>query len=169
MPDAPQECADPTVRGDGEGLGMVRIHASVVVWGEHGVLIRGPSGAGKSTLASSFVDQGRRCRTFSRLVADDVVALRAAGGRIVARPHPGIAGLIERRGLGLLAVDHEPACVVRLVVDLVEAPERLPEPDTLRVSLIGIMVPRLALAQGAPATDNVYHALQFVASFTACS
>ena len=44
--------------------------------------------------------------------------IEAPNGRLVARPVAPIAGLIEVRGLGIVDAEHEPAAVVRLVVDL---------------------------------------------------
>ena len=120
-------------------------HASAVVVGETGILIRGASGAGKTTLALALVAEGRRDRCFARLVADDTVALQAAGGRVIARPNPRTAGLAERRGLGVVRMEHEPACVVRLIVDLAadkEEPARLPGDEELRAILQGVVLPR---------------------------
>ena len=38
---------------------------------------------------------------FARLVADDRVALHAAGDRLIAAPHPALAGMVEQRGPAL--------------------------------------------------------------------
>ena len=45
---------------------------------------------------------------FARLVGDDRVHRRAAGGRLLVRPAPALAGLIEVRGLGIRRLAHEP-------------------------------------------------------------
>ena len=131
------------------------VHASALVVGEAGLLVRGPSGSGKTGLALRLLDEGRRDGRFTALVADDRVALSVRGGRLLARPHPAIAGLAERRGYGVVPVDHEPACVVRLVIDLVpaEAAERLPGPAGLRTVIAGIVLPRLALPTPWTALD----------------
>ena len=122
------------------------IHATTVAIGESGVLIRGPSGAGKSTLALALIAQARQAGLFSRLVADDRTALSARGGRLLARPVPPLEGLIERRGLGLTPEPHQPAIVLRLIVDLSGTePARMPEPEDLVESLAGIDLPRLAV------------------------
>ena len=137
------------------------VHAVAVVVGEHGIIIRGPSGAGKSMLAWGLVAEARRAGRFARLVADDTVGLAARGGRLVARAHPLTAGLAERRGIGIVEVAHEPAAVLRLVIDLVDASElvRLPEPQDAAAGLASVAVPRLYLPAGAPVGDNVYRVL----------
>ncbi len=130
------------------------VHASAAVVAEAGVIVRGPSGSGKTSLVLSLVAQARRDGMFARVVADDRVGLARYGERLVARPHPAASGLIERRFLGVVPVVHEPACVVRLVVDLVAqacaaAPvDRLPEPEARRTTVAGVVLPRLRLASG---------------------
>ena len=120
------------------------VHASCVVIGEAGVLIRGPSGAGKSTLARRLIDAALARGIFARLVADDRVLLSLASGRIVARAHEAVRDLIEIRGLGLAAVSGEHAAVLRLVVDLTERdPPRLPTTDEATADVGGVPLPRL--------------------------
>ncbi len=134
----------------------ITVHASCVVLLETGILIRGPSGAGKSRLARHLVTEVSRSGRFAALVADDRVVLGEAAGRVVARPVPGIAGLLEIRGIGIVPVACEPACVLRLVVDLV-APanvRRLPEPDECRADLLGTTLPRIAVC-AAEALDLI--------------
>ncbi len=93
--------------------------ASAVLVGARAVLIRGPSGAGKSRLALDLIAAARGgCCAFARLVGDDRVHLETAGGRLLVRPAPALAGLIELRGTGILQLDYEPSAVVGLVVDL---------------------------------------------------
>ena len=123
----------------------VTVHASCVVLGEDGILIRGPSGAGKSTLARRLIDIADRAGRYGALVADDRVRLSVAGGRLIAYEVASVAGMLEIRGLGIVRTSHEPACVVRLVVDLVDAePERLPRPDNMEVEILHTRLPRLA-------------------------
>ena len=126
------------------------VHASAVLAGARAVLIRGPAGAGKSRLALGLI-QAAECGllALARLVADDRVALSAAHGRLLARPPPALAGLIEVRGLGIRRLDHEPVAVVGLVVDLA-APEaeRLPGSAEQEITVAGIRIPRLAIVVG---------------------
>ncbi|MDQ0467318.1 HPr kinase/phosphorylase [Labrys wisconsinensis] len=128
------------------------IHATCLLVGAKGVLIRGAPGAGKSRLALALIDDAARRGRFARLVGDDRVVLEAAGGRLVARAPAGIAGLIERRGLGIERVAFEPAAVLALVADIVadDALERLPEEASRRTVLAGIALARLAVP-GDPA------------------
>jgi serine kinase of HPr protein (carbohydrate metabolism regulator) len=132
------------------------IHASCVVVGERGLLIRGTSGSGKSTLARELVAHAARGGLFAAHVADDRTRLQAIHGRILARPVPEIGGKLEVRGLGILPVPHEPAAVIHLVIDLSsEPPARLPEPAEGATTLCGIAVARLPLRSGTPCSDLI--------------
>lgn len=124
------------------------LHATAVVVGEAGVLIRGPAGSGKSSLALRLIAEAERRGLFARLVGDDRVAVEARHGLFVVRPHPAIAGLMERRSLPFATVPNEAGCVIRLVVDLVEAPlPRLPDGAPDNVVLCDAMpLPLLRLA-----------------------
>jgi serine kinase of HPr protein (carbohydrate metabolism regulator) len=114
------------------------------VIGEAGVLIRGSSGSGKSRLAREVVSEARHAGRFARLVCDDQVEIEERHGRLLARAISAIEGQIEIRGLGLCAASHEPAAVIRLVVDcLAEPAERMPDEDAMRTELAGVSVPRL--------------------------
>jgi serine kinase of HPr protein (carbohydrate metabolism regulator) len=121
-------------------------HASAVLVGEAGVLIRGASGAGKTQLALALIAEAERAGLFARLVGDDRIGLTAAGDRLVARPHPAIAGHVERRGLGLAPLAHEGAGMIRLVVDCLDRePARLPEPEDMVTQIEGVTLPRLGV------------------------
>jgi hypothetical protein len=124
------------------------IHASCVVVGEAGVLIRGASGAGKSSLALAIIDSAGRAGRFARLVADDRVRVDACNGRALASAPPALSGLVERRGLGIVSADHVEQAVIRLIVDIEPAPERMPEPAALEIVLEGVALPRIAVARG---------------------
>ena len=118
------------------------VHASCVVLGEAGVLIRGPSGSGKSQLARRLVSA---YPGFARLVSDDRVRIEVRHGRLVARSVPAIAGTLEIRGLGLMQAAFEPAAVVRLVVDALPGPaDRLPDEADARAYVCGVALPRIA-------------------------
>ncbi len=123
------------------------VHATVAVIGEAGVLVRGRSGIGKTALALALVGNAPDGAT-AALVGDDRIGLTAAGRCLVARPHPLIAGMVEIRGVGIVPVAHAPACVVRLVVDLVDASAgsgpRSPAGAPF-ATLLGLRVPRLDL------------------------
>jgi HPr kinase/phosphorylase len=132
------------------------VHASAVLVGARAVLIRGPSGAGKSRLAWELIAAARSGGVrFAKLVGDDRVHLQSAHGRLLVRPAEALAGLIERRGVGILRCDHEPCAVAGLVVDLgVVDAERLPQRGEV-VVLEGITLPRLAVAPAVAALPMV--------------
>lgn len=119
-------------------------HANAFVLGAAGVLIRGAPGSGKTTLTRRLIAAATAAGGFAAWIADDQVMLRAAHGRLVAATPPTIAGLAEMRGRGVVAVAHEPAAVIRLVVDLVApaAAERMPEETDLSVEILGVRLPR---------------------------
>jgi energy-coupling factor transporter ATP-binding protein EcfA2 len=128
-----------------------------VLTGNRAVLIRGPSGSGKSRLAMALIDApATGLIRFARLVADDRVELSASHGRLLLRPPPALAGLIEVRGVGVRRVAFEPIAVAGLVVDL-DAPdgERIPAPAAQSVELGGISLPRLPVAAGGDAFTAV--------------
>jgi hypothetical protein len=101
----------------------VNIHAGCVAIGGCGVLILGKSGAGKSDLALRLLDEG------ARLVADDRCELYLLGGKLRARPPASIAGLMELRGIGIIALPHAKSAVLALAVRVSERrQERLPKP-----------------------------------------
>jgi HPr kinase/phosphorylase len=129
------------------------IHASAVLIGAKAALIRGPSGSGKSRLALDLIEAARAgTLPFARLVADDRVHIEARAGRLLLRPAPALAGLIEVHGLGIRRLAYEPLAVAGLVVDLAAADAaRHPPPQACRTVLEGIALPRLAVAAGEPA------------------
>jgi serine kinase of HPr protein (carbohydrate metabolism regulator) len=124
------------------------VHASAVLVGEAGILIRGVSGSGKSGLAFALLEGVRG----ARLVADDRVALASVNGRLLAAPPPSLAGLMEVRGEGIVQRPYLSPVVIRLVVDLLPAEKcpRLPEDGERTVRMEGIALPRLIVPIGAP-------------------
>jgi HPr kinase/phosphorylase len=129
---------------------MSTIHASAVLIGAKAVLIRGPSGSGKSRLAWDLLQAAAQgVLPFARLVADDRAQVEACSGRLLVRPAPALAGLIELRGLGIRKTAYEPLAVVALVVDLAAADAgRLPLPEAGKTTISGVKLPRLVVAAG---------------------
>ena len=120
------------------------IHASCVLVGSRAVLIRGASGAGKSRLALRLIQAAERGEiAFARLVSDDRTFLAVSHGRLLARPAPQLAGMIENRGSGIQRMAYEPVATVGLVVDLGAAGERLP--DQLTVDVEGVTLRHLSV------------------------
>ena len=136
------------------------IHATALVLGASGLLIRGAPGAGKSSLGQALITRCGREGRFARLVGDDRIRLESVNGRLVARPVPAVAGLIEARGIGILAAEHEPACVIRAVLDLsVNEPERLPE--TSKILILGLSLPWIAQKIGVWTVDRTLHFMRY--------
>jgi serine kinase of HPr protein (carbohydrate metabolism regulator) len=105
-----------------------------------GVLIEGASGSGKSDLALKALERGWS------LVADDRTLIWRDGGRLWGRAPDTLAGLIEARGLGIVAADRLPFAEIALVVRCAAAAdlERAPEPAAW--SALGVSLPVVALA-----------------------
>jgi HPr kinase/phosphorylase len=121
-------------------------HATCIVLGEKGVLIRGASGSGKSTLALALMQRAHQQHQFAQLVCDDRVRLCATGGRLLAFSLPTIQGLIEVRGLGLIPHPHITMSRISHVVELVdEEPTRLPTLEELHTELLGMRLPCLKI------------------------
>ena len=117
---------------------MTLIHGTCVALNGVTVLLRGPSGSGKSDLALRLIDGG------GRLVADDQTLVKIQGGRLIATAPETIAGKMEVRGVGVLAVEMEKSGILGLVVDLVaNPPERMPESETTEI--LGMALPLLRL------------------------
>ena len=108
------------------------VHATAVLVGADGVLIRGDSGAGKSALALALIERG------ARLIADDRV-------HAFGLPRPPRRDRRPRRSPGRSSfaaaassqVPHERGGVIRLVADIVseEGLERMPEPHQLSATI----------------------------------
>ncbi len=138
------------------------MHASAVIVAEAAVLIRGASGTGKSQLALALMAEARRRGLFTRLIGDDRVAVSLAGGRALVRGHPAITGRIEERATGVLTVIPEVAGVLRCVVDLREAPPRLPEEEAPEVVLEGVRLPALTIWTGCTPQESARRILAFL-------
>lgn len=120
-------------------MSETRLHASSVALDGRGVLIIGKSGSGKSGLALQLMAFG------AMLVSDDQILLIAKDGWPFATAPDATRGMIEARGVGLLAAKSEPARVVLAVnLDQCET-DRLPPDRTM--PLPGRDVPLLHKAE----------------------
>lgn len=97
--------------------GPNQMHASCVSRDGAGVLLLGAPGCGKSDLALRLLSRG------FMLVADDRVLIEHG----LVRAAPGLAGLLEVRGLGIVRLPHVPEARPALAVEL-GTPPRLPQP-----------------------------------------
>jgi serine kinase of HPr protein (carbohydrate metabolism regulator) len=77
------------------------------------------------------------------LVSDDQVELNGETGRLIAAAPATIAGHMEVRGIGIIAVEHKSPMAVSLLVELA-SPPRMPDPGSRRLE--GIDIPVIALA-----------------------
>ena len=118
------------------------IHATGLVLDKTGLILRGVSGAGKSLLALELLDEWEARGLDARLVGDDRIDVEATGKGLVMHAPKAIEGLIELRGRGIVSRPFVARAPVHLVVDLVDAYERMIEEDELVTELEGIALTR---------------------------
>jgi len=121
------------------------VHATAVVSGDRGILIRGPSGSGKSRLALDLILAGRAGQIPpALLIGDDRVRLTVNGDDLIVAGVPELAGKIEIRGLGIRSIGFAQQAPVAVVVDLDAGDaERLPAPQAMKTMLCGLEIPRI--------------------------
>jgi serine kinase of HPr protein (carbohydrate metabolism regulator) len=117
----------------------INVHATGLVLGKTGLILRGPSGAGKSLLALELIDEWG---DEGRLVSDDRIDLEATKTGLVMHAPKAIEGLIELRGRGIVSRPFLTKSPLHLVVDLVETLERMVEEDALVTELQGVTIAR---------------------------
>lgn len=127
------------------------VHATAVVLGDRGVLIKGDSGSGKTSLALTLVRHCRAAGWFARLVSDDQVFLSVRHARLVAHAPEAIAGLAEFRGVGPRPISYERQAVIDLMVCLSEAGQTPRFNDDQSEIVLGVNVRRLLL----PARNDI--------------
>ena len=120
---------------------MIAHQAGAVAIDGRAVLIEGPPGSGKSSLALALIDRG------AVLIGDDAVMLEAVEGRLLAHPHPNVAGLIEVRNVGLVTMPVMGAVPVALVLDP-EAPRFVETAEA--VERAGVTLPLRRLWPDSP-------------------
>ena len=129
------------------------VHGTCVALGRRGALLRGKPGSGKSDLALRFVALPGDGELQPILVADDQVIVEAGdNGVLLASSPETIAGKIEVRGLGIVAVPFQAQAALVLVCDLVNAKDvpRMPPEPWERTEIAGRSVPVLKLAPFEP-------------------
>jgi len=118
------------------------LHGTCVAYAQSGMLIIGTSGSGKSALALTLMGMG------ATLVADDRVIVTNVDGVLNAYCPPAIHGMIEARGVGLLAAKTQASTLITCVVDLDQnEPDRLP--PRRKFTILGVEVD-LVFGKDAP-------------------
>jgi serine kinase of HPr protein (carbohydrate metabolism regulator) len=115
-------------------LSSETLHATGVAIEGRTVLLCGPSGSGKSDLALRLIDRG------ALLVSDDYTLVKRVDGRLIATAPSTIAGQMEVRGIGIVALPHQDEAPIALLIDLCEQVERMPMERASR-TVAGIQVP----------------------------
>jgi HPr kinase/phosphorylase len=146
------------------------IHGTCLAVGDQGVLLVGQPGSGKSDLALRMIDGTGAGLTgiarAARLVADDQVAIRREGDRLMASAPPPLSGKLEIRGLGIVDVAPEAEAALRLAVRLTPAAEieRLPDLARARMDILGIAIPLVLIdPESASAPARIRAALDHFA------
>jgi serine kinase of HPr protein (carbohydrate metabolism regulator) len=138
---------------NGRLLSSEALHASAVAIDGRAVLLMGPSGAGKSDLALRLLDRG------FTLVSDDQTLVRREGARLLASAPDTIAGKLEIRGIGIVAMESVANVPVCLLVELSSDIQRLPD-DSRERPILGLSVPLVSIdAMTASAASKVALAL----------
>jgi serine kinase of HPr protein (carbohydrate metabolism regulator) len=112
------------------------------VLGKTGLILRGVPGAGKSILALELLDEWELRGLPARLVSDDRIDIEATPRGLVMHAPKAIEGLIELRGRGIVSRPFVREAALHLVVDLVDAYDRMVEEDALRTELEGVGLAR---------------------------
>jgi len=121
-------------------MDMEQVHATTIDLDGQGVMLLGPSASGKSDLGLRLIDAG------ARLVADDRTDLTVSGDAVLASAPEELAGRMEVRGIGIVAMAAVAETRLALIVELVDAKDvqRLPEPETMEV--LGVTLPLVRLS-----------------------
>ncbi len=130
-------------------MSLHNVHATGLVLGGTGLILRGPPGAGKSLLALALLEDWDRRGLAAKLVADDRIDLEATPKGLVMHAPKAIEGLIELRGRGIVHRPFVRRARLDLVVDLVEKTERMVEEDQLTTELFGIGLARAPVPRAA--------------------
>lgn len=127
------------------------LHATAVSFDDRAALIRGPSGSGKSGLGLQLIALG------ASLISDDRTRVTQNDGGLMVHAPDHLFGLIEARGVGILAAPTVQRARLSLIVDLA-MPEEMRLPPWHEESLMGCVVPVVRKTDAAhfPAAVMLY-------------
>ena len=123
----------------------ILLHATCVSIDGRGILLQGPPGSGKSDLALRLIDQpgmgidGQLKR--AQLVVDDQVWVTRREQRLIATAPETLAGKLEIRGLGILAVPNASEVELALGVRLSPAAAIERMPGDAHLDILGLSLP----------------------------
>ena len=115
-------------------LSSETLHATSVAIEGRALLLCGKSGIGKSDLALRLIDRG------ATLISDDYTLIKRIDGQLLASAPERIAGQIEIRGMGIVAMPHIDDIPVALLIDLFDKVDRMPLEPLLR-TIAGLPIP----------------------------
>ncbi|MEM7621031.1 MAG: HPr kinase/phosphatase C-terminal domain-containing protein [Pseudomonadota bacterium] len=148
----------------------IQMHGTCIAIDDKAIVLRGASGSGKSDLALRFIHtpfprisapQNFQLQT-GRLVADDQVLIHRNGEDLIASCPKQIQGMIEIRGVGLVAVPYLERARIYALVDLValENVPRLPDDPIAKENLLDVTCPVFQLYSfEASAPFKLWHIL----------
>ncbi|HEY5105605.1 MAG TPA: HPr kinase/phosphorylase [Caulobacteraceae bacterium] len=121
-----------------------------------GVLVEGGSGAGKSDLALRAMGEGLR------LVSDDRTVVFVSEGRLFGRAPDALGGLVEARGVGIIAAASVGLAEILLLARCVAAPAAIERhPDFGAQKLLGVGVATIDIGPlEASAPAKLRHCLE---------
>jgi serine kinase of HPr protein (carbohydrate metabolism regulator) len=119
-----------------------------------GALIEGPSGCGKSDLALRAIQVGWS------LIADDRTLIWRSGDALYGRAPDALAGLIEARGLAVIAAPYRAYARICLLARCMQGCEPERSPEDRSETVLGLPLPLFELtALEASAPVKLGHAL----------
>ena len=127
-------------------------HGTAVQVNGKGILLRGASGSGKSSIAMRLLDECRLSNTTGFLIADDRICVEQKNNALFVSAPDNLRGLMEIRGLGIVAMKCIKQAKLDLVVDLVpeEFFERYPQQGIQSTSLSGMELLRIHIEERNP-------------------
>ncbi|SDR23570.1 HPr kinase/phosphatase C-terminal domain-containing protein [Pseudovibrio sp. Tun.PSC04-5.I4] len=123
------------------------IHATCVVIGKIGLLVRGKSGSGKTALGLELIHAARLQGSYAAMVADDRVYVTAKNNRLIATCPDQIQGKAELRGHGIVDVPYLNKALVHVVLDFEDLSkmDRIPDESALTCEICSVKLIRQSI------------------------